>query len=128
MRTAGAAAPDLIDEPDGGKYPPEYVHKAAALIREQDLSHPISACFDTTNRADGAWRDYAMDVDILMADIYPVETAGQHACTSKQSAACNLRKNIGDSLRTTMKNTGKPLWFVPQVCMPFSLDFGVCLV
>ena len=46
----------LIDEPDGGSYPPEYVKEAAALIRSLDRSHPISACFDTTNRADGPWR------------------------------------------------------------------------
>ena len=50
----------LIDEPDGDDggdiYPPEYVKEAAALIRSLDRSHPISACFDTTNRADGPWR------------------------------------------------------------------------
>lgn len=35
----------LIDEPDGGDYPPAYVHAAAAIIRELDHKHPITACF-----------------------------------------------------------------------------------
>eukprot|EP01052_Picozoa_sp_SAG31_P044709 SAG31_NODE_7894_length_1572_cov_0.756280_2_plen_321_part_01 len=55
-----------------------------------------------------------MDVDVLMADIYPIASSGQAACTVNTSAACNLQKNIGGSLRTTIQNTGKPLWFVPQ--------------
>jgi hypothetical protein len=62
----------LIDEPDGGGYPPEFVHAAAAIIREMDTKHPITACFDTTNRPDGTWSKYADAVDVLLADIYPI--------------------------------------------------------
>ena len=41
---------------------------------------------------------------------------GQKPCTKEASTACDLRKEIGDSVRTAIKNTGGryPLWFVPQ--------------
>ena len=97
-----------------GRYPPEFVKDAADVIRSLDTAHPITACFDTTNQPDGAWRNYSANVDVLMADIYPIQSAGEAACTAKASVTCNLKKQIGDSLRTTIKNTGKPLWFVPQ--------------
>ena len=80
------------------------------LGRQLDSAHPITACFDTTNRANGSWRLYVDDVDVLMADIYPVASSGQAACTANGSKACDLRHGIGDSLRTTINNTGKPLW------------------
>jgi hypothetical protein len=104
----------LIDEPDGEKYPPAYVHQASSIIRKLDSAHPISACFDTTNRKNGSWNLYVDAVDVLLADIYPVGTAGEAACTANASSQCDLQKNIYASLVTAINNTGKPLWFVPQ--------------
>ena len=101
----------LIDEPDGGDYPPAYVHAAAQIIRELDQKHPITACFDTTNRPDGTWQRYADAVDVLLADIYPISGSSE-ACL--RSNGCDISKDIGDSVRATVTHTGKPCWFVPQ--------------
>merc|ERR1719353_60827 len=81
----------LIDEPDGSRYPAEYVAKAASLIRGLDPHHPITMCFDTTSREHGAWPDYVNSTDILLADIYPVRNR-QEACAL--DLGCDINKTI----------------------------------
>ena len=103
----------LIDEPDGQKYPPQWVAEAAAAIRALDRSRPVSACFDTTNRPTGTWREYVNATDVLLADIYPVgSNVGSKPCTAANG--CNITRDVGDSVRATIAATGKTLWYVPQ--------------
>ena len=103
----------LIDEPDGKKYPPEWVAAAAAAIRALDTTRPISACFDTTARPGGTWRDYANATDVILVDIYPVAgRLGLQPCTAANG--CNVTKDVGDSIRATIAATGKTVWYIPQ--------------
>ena len=101
----------LIDEPDGRKYPPRWVAAASSLIRSLDTSHPISMCFDTTNRPDGTWPLYVNATDVVLADIYSISGSSK-PCTAANG--CNITRDVGDSIRATIAATKKTLWYVRQ--------------
>ena len=115
----------LIDEPDGQQHPPAWVAEAAAAIRALDTSRPISACFLSTDRPPpgDTWRLYAGAVDVVLADIYPIHgNTGPLPCTPV--SGCNITADVGDSIRRTVAATGKPVWYVPQVSLSFSLSLS----
>lgn len=89
----------IADEPDGHKIMPEKLEEIYRVIKETDPWHPVSIVFMTPfTKA----KDYAMAMDIVMADPYPVPV---YPVTMAGNAARMLKKEFAGRM---------PVWIVPQ--------------
>jgi hypothetical protein len=88
----------LSDEPTGQGVPADSLQKIYDFIKELDPYHPITIVFDAPQRA----REYASAMDIVMADPYPIPSAGV--------------EGVGAVTEGLMKafRYEKPVWIVPQ--------------